>query len=543
MKSNPAIAAPNDGAERATLFWGLDARQAAILAGILLVTLAIYLPSLRNGWVLDDRHEFIDNKLIHNWSFLWNSFRYDLWWFRDPARIPQSPYYRPLENVWFAVNSFLFGANPALWHLAKIALNVVVVALSFRVAQLLTHSVAIALLTAAIFGTMPANAGAVVYASGIPQPLSTAFELGAMICLIRRKRDSSRGLMAATVLYTCAVLTHESAILFPLIVVAYLFIFEDAGGETAGGFMRFRSMLHVCAPFLIVLIAYVCARANALGVHSLFGLRVDTTGTSYSRGFVVVRPAHSRAQVLMTLPAALLTYLAVVAIPGVAGPAHDVDWVMHLRPIVFIDVGVLLALAAIAFIAARRSPDRRIYLFCAIWIFLTIAPALNLDSILWLVDDRYLYTPTFGWSLAVAVALTAIASSGAIARNIVGVAFAVTIALYVGSIVKIQSYWHDDVAFFSRAVEVAPDLVQNRLDLANALDSAGNYGEAASVLESAVPFTPNDAHLHLKLAREYQKLGRVLDFEREFRKFAQLSAAMAESKDAASDAAGEKPAP
>ncbi len=543
MKPRLAIETSEDELSSGSILWGLSRRDAAILSGILFVTFAIYLPSLRNGWVLDDRHEFIDNKLIHNWSFLWNSFRYDLWWFRDPARIPQSPYYRPLENVWFAVNAFLFGANPALWHLAKIVLNVVVVALSFRVAQLLTHSVTIALITAAIFATMPANAGAVVYASGIPQPLSTAFELGAMICLIRRKRDSSRGLIAAAVFYACAVLTHESAILFPLIVVAYLFIFEGDDDETAGGFQRLRSILHACAPFLLVLIAYVCARANALGVDSLFGLRVNATGTSYSRGFVVVRPAHSRAQVLMTLPAVLLTYLAVVAIPGIAGPAHDVDWVARIQPIVFVEVGALLVLAAVAFMAARRSPDRRIYLFCAIWIALTIAPALNLDSILWLVDDRYLYTPSFGWSLAVAVAVTAIASSGSIARNVVGVALAVIFALYIGSIVKIQSYWHDDVAFFSRAVEVAPDLVQNRLDLANALDSAGKYEQAARVLESAVPLTPNDAHLHLKLAREYQKLGRVLDFEREFRKFAQLSAAMAESKDAAGDAAGEKPAP
>ena len=542
MKSDPAIAPPDDGAERATLFWGLDPRQSAMLAGILLLTVAVYLPSLSNCWVLDDRHEFIDNQLIHNWSFLWNSFRYDLWWFRDPARIPQSPYYRPLENVWFAVNAFLFGANPALWHLAKIVLNVVVVALGFRVAQLLTRNVTVALLTAAIFAAMPANAGAVIYASGIPQPLSTAFELGAMICLVRRKRDSSRGLLAAAVLYACAVLTHESAILFFLIVAAYLFIFEGAG-EEAAGVPRFSSILRTCTPFLLVLIAYLCARANALGVHSLFGLQVDTTGTAYSRGFVVVRAAHSRAQVLMTMPVVLLAYLAVIAIPGVAGPAHDVDWIMNLRPIVFIDAGALLALAAIAFIAARRSPDRRIYLFCAIWICLTIAPALNLDSILWLVDDRYLYTPSFGWSLAVAVALTAIASSGVVARNVVGLALAVTIVLYIGSIVKIQSYWHDDVAFFSRAVDVAPDLVQNRLDLANALDSAGNFGEAARVLEGAVPLTPDDAHLHLKLAREYQKLGRVMDFEREFSKFAQLSAAMAQSKDAAGDAAGETPAP
>lgn len=516
--TNPNIAfvATADDAQ-AALAWGLNARQAAFLAGILLLTIAIYLPSLRNGWVLDDRHEFIDNKLIHNWSFLWNSFRYDVWWFSDPARLPQSPYYRPLENVWFAANAFLLGTNPALWHLAKIVLNVVAVALSFRVAQLLTGDITIGLLTAAIFGTMPAHAGAVAYASGIPQPLSTAFELGAMICLIQRKPASSHGVIGAVALYACAALTHESAILFPVIVAAYLFIFEGR---------RFTSILRLCVPLLIVLIAYVCARANALGVDSLLGIHFAATGTAYVRGFTVVRPAHSMAQLFMTLPAVLLTYLAVIAIPGVAGPAHDVDWITHLQPIVFIDVGVLLAVAALAFLAARRSNNWRTYLFCALWMALTIAPALNLDSILWLVDDRYLYTPSFGWSLAVAIAVTAIASSGSNARRIVGVAVAATIALYVGSTVRVQRYWHDDVTFFSRAVEIAPDLVQNRLDLANALDRARNYAQAARVLESAVPFMPDDAHLHLKLAREYQKLGRPLDFLREFQKFSELSGRM-----------------
>src|SRR5262249_12058759 len=154
--------------------------------------------------------------------------------------------------------------------------------------------------------------------------------------------------------------------------------------------------------------------------------------------------------------------------------------------------------------------------FCAIWICLTIAPALNIDSVLWLVDDRYLYAPSVAWSIAVATAAIAIAQRGSYARKIVGVGVTVMIAIYTTSSVHIQGYWRDDVAFFSHAVEVAPDLVQNRLDLANALDAAGDDQQAAQVLESAVPFTPNDAHLHLKLAREYEKLGRVIDFEREF---------------------------
>ncbi len=101
----------------------------------------VYLPSLRNGWVFDDREEFVDNKLIHSWSFLWNSFIYDSWWFKDPQHLPQSAYYRPLEDVWFAANALVFGKHPAAWHLAKIVAAPVAVVLCFRVAQLLTGDV------------------------------------------------------------------------------------------------------------------------------------------------------------------------------------------------------------------------------------------------------------------------------------------------------------------------------------------------------------------------------------------------------------------
>src|SRR5579863_178974 len=241
MKSQPAIATSTDSSA-GTLIWGLSARATAVLAGILLVTAVVYFPSLRNGWVLDDRQEFIDNKLIHSWSFVWDSFRYDSWWFRDPNRLPQSSYYRPLENVWFAANLWIFGLRPALWHLAKIVLHVVVVALSFRLAQLLTGEVVVGLLTAAIFAVMPAHTGAVIFASAIPEPLSLAFELASLIWLVGRKPGWSRGLIGAVILYTCAILTHESAILFPLIVAAYLLVLER---------QSVVSTLRTCALFVI----------------------------------------------------------------------------------------------------------------------------------------------------------------------------------------------------------------------------------------------------------------------------------------------------
>ena len=527
-----------DRASGAPIFWDLNAREAAILAGILAMTVAIYLPSLRNGWVFDDWHEFVDNKLIHSWSFVWNSFRYDSWWFLRPDRLPQSAYYRPLENVWFAANAWLFGTNPVPWHLAKIALHAIVVALCFRVAQLLTGRVATGLLAAAIFGLMPAHVGAVVWASAIPEPLSTAFELGAMIFLIKRSPGLSRGLLIALLLCSCAMLTHESAILFPLIVAAYVFLFE---GVDAGMAARIVSALRVAGPFVAVAVAYMCARLNALGYDFLFGVH-HTIDSMMVRGFVALRAQHPPVEELMTLPIVLLTYLGVVALPGMAAPTHVVGWVERPQPLLFVTGTALVVLIAGAFILARRSPNRRIYLFCAVWIVLTMAPALNLNALWWLVDDRYLYAPSFGWSLAVAAIAMEIAASGSWARNVLRPALALILLVYAASTMQTERYWRDDVTFFSRCVEIGPNEPDYRLNLAAAQNKAGNQEEAARVLERGTQLDPDDVHLHRKLAEQYRAMGREMDFMREFQKFNELSAAKIERRDAAENPGVSAPA-
>jgi hypothetical protein len=173
---------PATGVTRIPLLrrWNLTTREATILSAIVLATTVVYLPSLRHAWVFDDFPELLANKLLNSWSFVFDSFTHDVWYFRSPAGV-QSVYYRPLQNAWFFANRRLFGMHPSLWHLAKIVLQIVTVVLSFRVAQLMTGEVACGLLTAAIFGLMPAHVGGVVWASAIPEPLSTAFELGSMV--------------------------------------------------------------------------------------------------------------------------------------------------------------------------------------------------------------------------------------------------------------------------------------------------------------------------------------------------------------------------
>jgi protein O-mannosyl-transferase len=468
----------------------------------------------------------VDNKLIHNWSFVWNSFRYDSWWFRMPEVLPQSPFYRPLQNVWFAANAALFGTNPAPWHLAKIALQAVAVVLCFRVAQLLTGDVAAGLLTAAIFAVMPAHTGGVVWASAIPEPLSTVFELAAMLFLIGRKPGWSRGLFIAAIFYACAILTHESAILFPLIVFAYVFLFE--GGDEARTRLRIVSAVRACAPFVVVVILYLCARLNALGLNLFFGPHYSAnsgTGSMIVRGFVVLKPHYGPGPILMTLPVVLIAYLAVLALPAMAGPAHAVEWITHPQPLVFLCAAALMLIAAAAFGLAWRSSRRRIYLFCAAWSLLTIAPALNLNALWTLVEDRYLYAPSFGWCLAVAVAVLEIAAADPGARKAVGAAMGVLLALYAVSTMRTERYWQNDLIYLQRCVEIAPHDLDDRAELVKTMNKAGDFEGAVRTLEVGTTLDPDDAHMHLMLARQYHMMGRELDFEREFVKFNELSAA------------------
>ncbi len=261
-KSAPSLEAPADNASSVTLAWGLNQREAAILATILIATAILYMPSLRYGWVWDDKAQTIKAKDLHSLAGIGKSFIHDSWWFRDPKNLPQSAYYRPFQTVWFGLNYLIIGNHPAVWHLEKIVLELIGVIVCFRLAQLLTRNNAIALLTAAIFGLLPANIESVVWCSAIGEPLSAIFEMGAMCCLINREQGKSRGLAFALMLYASALLSHETAVLFWLVIAAYLFLIE---GKRVGESLR------IAAPFIVLAVLYLGARLGALGITNFAG--------------------------------------------------------------------------------------------------------------------------------------------------------------------------------------------------------------------------------------------------------------------------------
>src|SRR5208283_5556467 len=102
-------------------------RLTLMLDGVLLLTMLVYLRCLGNGFVFDDHEMIVINRYLGQWSFLWKSLVNDSWWFRDPLHLPQSSYYRPLQDIWLGIHYQLFGLVPGGWHATMIALHLAAV--------------------------------------------------------------------------------------------------------------------------------------------------------------------------------------------------------------------------------------------------------------------------------------------------------------------------------------------------------------------------------------------------------------------------------
>ncbi len=483
--------------------WGLDRAQTTLLAGILLLTLLAYLRSLGNGFVYDDFAAIVRNLPLRRWSFIWESMTRDVWWYYGFGEPPHSSYYRPLQNVWLGLGYQMAGLNPAGWHLLKTLLHLCAVVVSFRLAQLLTASIPTALLVALLFGLLPANGAAVISIQALGEPLAAVLAMGALCAFIRRSKTRRLGMVWPMLLFACATLSHETAVLFPLVIAAYVFILEpvDEGAHASSvgsAFLarRVARAASLSAPFIGVAVLYMGARILVFGPAGVLGLashKIYMGGSTAAISLFLPRSDLRPLEILMTIPTVLVHYVELLIFPWLAGPAHDVDVVTapNLGRL-WLPLGILASLAIVGYLVFRKSPRSRLYLFCLIWSLIAVAPALSFNHIIALVQDRYLYLASFAFCLWLASCAIQIASASVTRRGAIAVAVMALIAFDVGKLWLIEPIWRDNLTLFTRCVQDSPNSVYYHRLLATTLMTNGDFAGAAPHLRFIYKFKPRD---------------------------------------------------
>jgi protein O-mannosyl-transferase len=321
---------------------------------------------------------------------------------------------------------------------------------------------------------------------------------------------------------------------FPVIVTIYEHVYRSDHLTT--GWTR---KLVRCGGFWVTELIYLAVRGMVLGTLIPTPLRGD-----FDRRGVLLNALRLAGEYVGEL---------VWPFPLVAFPSFQRSVSFADRRVLF-GIAVLIAVGA-AFVLLWKCS--RLYTFALFWIFVILAPALNVRYMgANVLAERYLYLPSVGFSWLLAGAIWwCWRRPYAWMRRLrwaLG-ASAVIAALLAGRTIVARNHdWKDDRTLVVRTLEVRPDSPNMRNDLGlmkwyegdhdeaerqwqlalsykpdtvEVLANLGfarleekRYEEAISYLQRAIQLKPLFATPHIHLARVYAAEGRNADAENEFRR-------------------------
>jgi protein O-mannosyl-transferase len=431
----------------------------------------------------------------------------DMWWYYAPQHLPASLFYRPLQNVWFAINYHLFGLNPAGWHATMVALHLIVVWMVFRVASRLTADRRTALLAATLFALMPVHAQAVVWPAAIGTLLSATFAMSAFDFYLPSSGslhapiptthfDKLEGKRRAVsfALFGGAMLSYDSAIVFPLLIAVHAFILAPQTNELT--VKRARGMITAVWPYVLEAAAYLVLRFWVLG--SLTWPKAVNGMTAFD--------------IALTIPGAIASYVILLLIPWRAGPVYPLYPVHSIVASGFyLPVAGLAALCAAAFILLRHHPHRRLYLFCAAWALIALGPVLNFRALYpnALVENRYLYLASFGFCVMAADLAVGFADTDKWRTQVVAIGAAAVALIYAITLSSVEHFWHDDATLLSRCAEETPGVDYYQTWQMAAFAKQGDFAGLRRLLAARLSIDPNNGKNLHDLALVDERLGNA----------------------------------
>jgi len=361
-----------------------------------------------------------------------------------------------------------FGYEPLPLHAASIVLHIVATLLAYLVFLRLIGQIWPAFFAAMLFAAHPAHTEAVAWISALNELGCAVFFLFAFYFYLLAdgdarvaRRQKVAFWTASSLCFGLALLWKEMALTLPLVIGSYSFLRVNGNKNL---WARLARAARVTLPYWVVMAAYMVLRHHALGY-----LYVT------QRDWIL-----SPAQYVLTIIELIAKYWLKLLAPVGLNAYYMFEPVRSLGDArTVLAIGFLVIAVAAILLAVRRAP---LAAFAASWIFLTLTPVLNVYGVGRNVfAERYLYTPSLGFCLLIALALTwALKHLPAKRRAPAGVlAAAALLAFYVPQCLARNSVWKDDFTLFSSTLKSSPNTAVAHNVVADVLRSDQNDPAAA----------------------------------------------------------------
>ncbi|MCK5083470.1 MAG: tetratricopeptide repeat protein [Candidatus Omnitrophica bacterium] len=403
-------------------------------------------------------------------------------------------YYRPMVSLSFMTEYHSFGLRPFFYNLTNLALHLAVVVTVFFLIFILLEDRAAAFFTSLLFAVHPIHWEAVSNIPGRAILLSTFFTINAFFffCLSEERRRCAVCYGLSLILFTCGLLSKESAVMMPVLLLSYMFFSEKSA-------KRYPLVI----PFFVIIAAYIIFR-KSLGIMETYPWR---SSGEHALGFV-------------TFLRAVLTFLRLLVWP--VGLHFDRAQQMFLK---FSDPGLFSTLIAflaigIALLKFRKQMPGYVLFFVS-WFAIELFPVSQIITTIGVgpgyisAAEHFLYSPSVGIFVLIVLGAKRIYSlnraSGLLSPNV----YRTVIAGGLASLMLITFYQETfsltALSMYRRTLEYNPNNARILFSTGIEMVNRERYAEAEGYFRRAVERESLHVAYRLALGRALYDQGKVVE--------------------------------
>jgi len=451
-----------------------------------------YAPAMCNGFVWDDTALILRDPLIRSWRLIPEGFNHFL--FVDATA---SDFYRPIQRLSYTIDYAAFASRPGPYHLTSVVWHsLAAVALLFFAEEFLLsfgierrRSGFIALGATLVWAIHPVQSAAVVYVSGLADPLAATFGFVGLFFMLRALHMlGSRKLLlfiASGAALLLSALSKESGLIFPVIGLTF-FLWRK----------NWADLWKLIAVTAFVAASYFSLRA---GAEHYPAPRLSPPPPLLVRPIIVAR--------------AVAEYAGLIVFPLNLHMDRDVETQptgfneASLARAAWRELQTLLGLILIAAFfywmirARKRSPAVFISLLFALIAYLPVSGVVALNAT---AAEHWIYLPSAFFFLAVALEIAALKEKLTARRLAISSVMTAVLALwfvFLGSRTFVRTFdWKDQRTFLERTIAHGGDSARMLINLAGLDLTEGKLEDAAVHLHAALQKKPDQPLAVINLA-------------------------------------------
>jgi len=494
----------------------VDRKWFLLLTVIGIVTLVSYLNCFNNKFVFDDIPLILENRTIRG--------------------IEKVPYllgigtgrvsYRPIRTISYALDYTLNkklwrgkykgddeGLNPLGYHISNLFYHIITSFLVFLIVYRLVANYKVAFLAASLFALHPVHTDSVTYLSGRRDILFSMFYLAGFYFFIRYRQTRKLIFIIASFLaYLLSLGSKEMAVTLPAIFLCYDLV-EDFTGKVRRINLTYLKELLLSLKKVIVQARYLYSLMflGALA-YSYYKIFIKTPSSqSYYYG-------DSMLTTFLTVGKILFHYIWLLLYPI----RLNADYSYNAFPLSssFFEPATFFSfmfLVVVGYVLLRLLTYHKMLAFGGIWFFITLLPVCHIFPHHELLAEHYLYLPSVGICLLLAVVLERFLKDGRY-RYGIHLSFVAVLFLFSLRIVDRNRDWRDELTLWEKTVDTVPQCARAHSNLGAVYEGRDMLDKSIDECKRALIINPNYARAHNNLGTAYVGKGRLDEAISEYKK-------------------------